>query len=111
MTNNEIKRSYNEARDKPVQIEILSQLTLKPIQAIAEIVGAELSEFMPKHCKKAWTDEDDKKLTDYLAEGKPHAEIAVQLGRSYDSVRVRAGILGRRNKAEVEYEKIKQYKI
>jgi len=98
MTNNEIKRSYNEARDKPVQIEILSQLTLKPIQAIADIVGVDLSEFTPKRCKKAWTYEDDKKLADYLAEGKSHAEIAVQLGRSYDSVRVRSGILGRRNR-------------
>ena len=104
MTNNEIRRSYNEAKDKLLQIEILSQLTLKPKQEILAIVDGKPFDVPVQtleHYGEEWTDEEEEILASGRTEGVKYKNIAMSLGRSVSSVRARYSKLKQKSK-EVE---------
>jgi len=48
---------------------------------------------MPKNSNKPWTSEDDKRLLELAAMGKPHVLIGAALGRSLASITGRLSIL------------------
>jgi hypothetical protein len=48
---------------------------------------------MPKNSNKPWTSEDDSRLLELWAAGKPHVLIAPALGRSLASITGRLSIL------------------
>jgi hypothetical protein len=48
---------------------------------------------MPKNSNKRWTDEEDKRLLELAATGKPHVAIGAALKRSTVSVTGRLGVL------------------
>lgn len=87
MTDQEIVRSYNEAANKTKQIGILSDLTLKPADAIADILRANgvQPQGMPTATVSGsrylkWTPELDQQLREYRAEGLTFPEIADRMG-------------------------------
>jgi hypothetical protein len=48
---------------------------------------------MPKNSNKKWTPEDDQRLLELTAAGKPHVMIGAALGRSAGSITGRLGVL------------------
>lgn len=87
MTDAEIVRSYNEAANKTKQIGILSELTLKPVNEIADILKANgiQPHIMPSSAVSGsrylkWTPELDRQLREYKAEGLTFPEIADRMG-------------------------------
>jgi hypothetical protein len=51
---------------------------------------------MPKNSKKKWTPQEDTRLLELKAAGKPHGVIGVELGRSTGSIIGRLSILNTR---------------
>lgn len=87
MTDAEIVRSYNEAANKTKQIGILSELTLKPVNEIADILKANgiQPHITPSSAVRGsrylkWTPELDRQLREYKAEGLTFPEIADRMG-------------------------------
>jgi len=48
---------------------------------------------MPKNSNKRWTPEEDRRLLELAATGKPHVLVGAALGRSLASITGRLGIL------------------
>ena len=54
---------------------------------------------MPKNSNKQWTAEDDKRLLELSAVGKPHVMIGAALGRSTGSIVGRLSLLNTRSRS------------
>lgn len=96
MTDAEIVRSYNEAANKNKQIGILSELTLKPVNEIADILKANGMQLPEKHekeepaknqyAKYSWTNEREAKLLALREQGLTWEQIAEEIGGTKKSV-------------------------
>ena len=73
----EIARSYRQAKGPDRQIEILSDLTLKTIPEIKEIL---INKGVYKDMAITWTTEKEKQLRQMKKDGLPTTKIAEQLG-------------------------------
>jgi hypothetical protein len=51
---------------------------------------------MPKNSNKKWTAEDEKRLLELVATGKPHLMIGAALGRTAGAIAGRLSILNTR---------------
>jgi hypothetical protein len=51
---------------------------------------------MPKNSNKPWTSEDDRRLLEFKAAGKPHVLIGPALGRTTGAIAGRLSILNTR---------------
>lgn len=90
MTDEEIRRSYKYAKKKKMQIQILSELTLKPRDEIMRIIfGADIGRAPKKRItirKGLWREDEIAYLIEATKKGVVKKEIALTLGRSYSSV-------------------------
>lgn len=99
MTDAEIVRSYNEAANKTKQIRILSELTLKPVNEIADILKANGIQPPEKYEKKEsakreyakypWTNEREARMLALREQGLTWEQIAEKIGGTAKSVSMR----------------------
>lgn len=89
MTDEEIQIMYRDAKNKDEQIKILSQLTLKPMWKIRQILGIKYKKPPKKNSASIynlWTKEEDELLMLMYNQHKPRKEIYSALKRSKGSV-------------------------
>lgn len=89
MTDNEIVRSYLEAKDKDKQIGILCDLTARKEEEITAILrkGGALGPISNNGAaRKEWTPEQDAELLELKKQGLTWSEIAARMGGTEKSV-------------------------
>ena len=97
MSEGEIRMMYRQAKNRKMQIRILSELTLKPKEEIVRIInGGTIEPPKPKLVKPInerhkgkgmkWTEEETLWLLEAMQNGVKTADMVEHLGRSYYAV-------------------------